>query len=227
MEPVDFEERLVEATHVLQDGVEGLDDWVFATSLGAEDMVVLDLIRKHRPTVSVFMLDTGRLHEETYTFLSDVEAYYGIRIDVVSPATASLETLIARDGINGFYQSVEARQACCAVRKVEGLARMLAGKPGWITGQRRTQSVTRDQLATVHWDSRFGLWKRNPLASWNRHHVWHYLTIHAVPTHPLHAIQMPSIGCAPCTRSITAGEDERAGRWWWEAPASKECGLHR
>lgn len=227
MEPVEFEQRLIQTETWLYDATRHCERLVVATSLGAEDMVVFDLVQKHRLQIPAWMLDTGRLHPETYAFLAQVEAHYGTRIHVATPDQSALEALVQRDGINGFYASVDARKACCDVRKVQRLTAILAGQDGWLTGQRRAQSVTRDRLEPMHWDTRFELWKFNPLVEWSRQDVWHYLTTHQIPTHPLHAQQMPSIGCAPCTRPITAGEDERAGRWWWEAPAYKECGLNR
>lgn len=198
-----------------------------ASSLGAEDMVLTDLIARHAPSIDLFVLDTGRLHEETYALIARVEAHYGLRLQLFAPQAEDVEAFVARHGINGFYDSLEARLACCDARKVRPLARALAGKRAWITGMRREQSPTRSDLPQEQWDEAHGLAKFNPLADWSAREVWAYLRRHAVPFHPLHERFYPSIGCAPCTRAVAVGEDPRAGRWWWERPEHKECGLHR
>lgn len=198
-----------------------------ASSLGAEDMVLTDLIARHAPSIDLFVLDTGRLHEETYALIARVEAHYGLRLQLFAPQAEDVEAFVARHGINGFYDSLEARLACCDARKVRPLARALAGKRAWITGMRREQSPTRSDLPQQQWDEVHGLAKFNPLADWSARDVWAYLRHHGVPFHPLHERFYPSIGCAPCTRAVAVGEDPRAGRWWWERPEHKECGLHR
>jgi phosphoadenosine phosphosulfate reductase len=199
---------------------------VFSTSFGAEDMVVLDLIRRHGLAIGIFTLDTGRLPEETYKLMQAVEETYGRCFDTFYPDTAAVQRLVAENGINGFYRSVDARKACCAVRKVEPLARALNGKRAWVTGLRAQQAVTRAGLAPRARDESFGLEKFSPLADWSEDEVWSYIREQEVPYNALHDRFYPSIGCAPCTRAIAAGEDVRAGRWWWENPESKECGLH-
>lgn len=199
----------------------------FASSLSAEDMVLFDLIARQQLPIRVFTLDTGRLPAETYTLLSDIEARYpNLPIEVRFPRHEAVEALVARDGINGFYQSVDARKACCAVRKVEVLDRALAGARAWITGMRAQQSATRSNLPLQEYDAAHQAEKFSPLTDWTEKEVWAYIRLHGVPYNQLHDRFFPSIGCAPCTRAISPGEDIRAGRWWWENPESKECGLH-
>lgn len=198
----------------------------FSTSFGAEDMVLLDLIRRHDLPISIFTLDTGRLPAETYRLMQQVEEEYGSCVTVFFPDAQAVQRLVAADGINGFYGSVDKRKACCAVRKTEPLGRALAGKRAWVTGLRAAQSVTRAQLAAREHDAAFGIEKFNPLHDWSEADVWAHIRAHDVPYNELHDRFYPSIGCAPCTRAITPGEDIRAGRWWWELPESKECGLH-
>ncbi len=198
----------------------------FSSSFGAEDMVVLDLIRRHDRPIAVFTLDTGRLPEETYRLMQNVEARYGKCVEVFFPDADDVQHLVARNGINGFYESVDKRKACCAVRKLEPLARALQGKRAWVTGLRAQQSVTRSELAPREHDAERGLEKFNPLHDWSEADVWNYIRANDVPYNELHDRFYPSIGCAPCTRAVTPGEDLRAGRWWWELPDSKECGLH-
>lgn len=197
-----------------------------ANSLGAEDMVLTDLIARHAPGIEVFTLDTGRLNEETYALLQQVADHYELRLRVFAPRAEPLERFVAEEGVNAFYRSVELRKRCCEIRKVEPLRRALAGKRAWITGMRRAQSVTRRDLPVQERDSSFGLEKFNPLAEWSEREVWAYIRRYAVPYNALHDQGYPSIGCAPCTRALSPGEDIRAGRWWWEDADTKECGLH-
>jgi phosphoadenosine phosphosulfate reductase len=199
---------------------------VFSTSFGAEDMVVLDLIRRHGLAIGMFTLDTGRLPEETYTLMHEVEARYGRCVEVLFPDAGAVQALVARNGINGFRDSVEKRKACCAVRKLEPLGRGLAGKRAWVTGLRAQQSASRAQLAPRETDAERGVEKFNPLHDWTEAQVWDYLRGRGVPYNALHDRFYPSIGCAPCTRAVAVGEDLRAGRWWWEQAGAKECGLH-
>jgi phosphoadenosine phosphosulfate reductase len=198
----------------------------FASSLGAEDMVLTDLIFRDALRIEVFTLDTGRLHNETYALLEAIAARYGTRLRVVFPRSDAVEDYVSNYGINGFYSSVELRKACCYIRKVEPLRRALAGKKAWITGLRREQSAARQQVEIEYFDADNGLLKFNPLADWSHAEVWDYIRGHAVPYNALHDRGFPSIGCAPCTRAVAAGEDIRAGRWWWEQGTSQECGLH-
>jgi len=199
----------------------------FACSFSAEDIVALDLLLRADPAASVFLLDTGRLPQETYDAIDCCREHYGRGFTVFAPQTAALQELLTAEGANSFYRSREARQACCRVRKVEPLARALAGKAAWLTGLRREQSVTRAELPMVEIDDAHGgMLKINPLADWREQQVWDYLREHKLPYNALHDRGFPSIGCAPCTRAVAPGEDPRAGRWWWEAPEHKECGLH-
>jgi phosphoadenosine phosphosulfate reductase len=199
----------------------------FANSFGAEDMVLTDLIAKHAPTIGIFSLDTGRLPEETYKLMQEVrQRYSNIAITAYFPEASAVEEYIHDHGPNAFYDSVELRKRCCNIRKVEPLKRALAGKKAWITGLRREQAPTRKDLSNSEWDADNGLQKFNPLIEWTNSDVWNYIRHFEVPYNALHDKHYPSIGCAPCTRAITVGEDIRAGRWWWENPESKECGLH-
>jgi phosphoadenosine phosphosulfate reductase len=198
-----------------------------ASSLGAEDMVLIDLIGRHELPIRVFTLDTGRLHEETYALIDRVREHYGLPVTVHAPDASALEAFVETNGVNAFYRSVELRKGCCAVRKTAPLARALAGMRAWITGLRRAQSVTRSDAALEEFDAVHSLPKFNPLVDWSDDDVWAYLRGHGVPYNPLHDRGFPSIGCAPCTRAIEPGEDIRAGRWWWEHTDHKECGLHR
>jgi phosphoadenosine phosphosulfate reductase len=198
-----------------------------ASSLGAEDMVLTDLIAKHALPIAIFTLDTGRLPEETYLLIDRVREHYGLPVEVHYPDARALETYTRVHGVNAFYRSSELRERCCAIRKSAPLTRALAQRSAWITGQRRAQSVTRRKLALEEFDVEHSLPKFNPLVDWTDAEVWDYVRAHDVPTNPLHARGYPSIGCSPCTRPIEPGEDIRAGRWWWELPEHRECGLHR
>lgn len=195
---------------------------------GAEDVAVLDMmVRVDKARTRVFTLDTGRLNPETYHLVDMVQQKYGIPVQVLFPDAGAVEKLVAEKGVNLFYRSLENRKECCSVRKVEPLSRKLRTLDGWITGLRRSQSVTRGRLAKVELDPvHDGIVKLNPLCDWTTPQVFDYLAANDVPVNPLHAQGYPSIGCAPCTRAVRPGEDERAGRWWWEDPATKECGLH-
>jgi phosphoadenosine phosphosulfate reductase len=200
---------------------------VLASSFGAEDMVVLDLIARDGLAIGIFTLDTGRLPRETHALIAEVRRRYGLEIENFSPWPDSVAAYVEQHGIDGFYEGVEQRKACCAVRKVEPLRRALAGKRGWVTGLRREQAETRAALAEAEHDAQRGLWKFNPLADWSSEEVWEYLRSNRVPYNALHDRGYPSIGCEPCTRAVKPGEHARAGRWWWEqAGARKECGLH-
>ncbi len=199
---------------------------VFASSLAAEDMVLTDLILRAKLPIKIFTLETGRLHKETLGMIDRVREVYGYEIEPYKPDAAAVEAYVSANGLNAFYDSVEMRKECCRIRKVEPLNRALAGNKAWITGQRRAQSATRTELAVQEDDAAHGMQKFNPLADWSEEDVWNYLRSNEVPYNPLHDKGYPSIGCEPCTRAIQPGEDIRAGRWWWENPESKECGLH-
>ena len=205
----------------------GFSPAVFASSFGAEDMVVLDLIARDGLGISTFTLDTGRLPRETHALIAKVRAAYGIDVAVFQPWPESVDAYVAEYGIDGFYDGIEPRKACCAVRKVEPLRRALAGKKAWITGLRREQADSRVSVQAVERDAAHRLWKFNPLVDWTEAHVWDYLRENRVPWNALHDRGYPSIGCEPCTRAVKPGEHARAGRWWWEQDgAKKECGLH-
>jgi len=198
----------------------------FANSLGAEDMVLTDLIVKAGLPIEIFSLDTGRLKAETYDLMAAVDSHYGLKLKVYFPQADEVESYVRNHGINAFYDSVTLRKACCHARKVAPLRRALAGKRAWITGLRAQQAATRDGLPLREYDVGNGLEKFNPLAEWSEKDIWTYIKQNSVPYNALHEKFYPSIGCAPCTRAISPGEDIRAGRWWWENPESKECGLH-
>jgi len=198
---------------------------VQATSLGAEDMVVTDLIARHRLPIAIATLDTGALHAETVQLIDTITQRYGLLVQVFRPAEAAVVQFLRQHGPEAMYQSLELRKACCGLRKMEPLSRMLAGRGAWITGLRREQSNARGEVPIEDHDDA-GRLKLNPLADWTWNDVWHYIATHQVPYNPLHDQFMPSIGCAPCTRAIAVGEDFRAGRWWWESESAKECGLH-
>lgn len=204
-------------------------DLVIAFS-GADDVALIDMAVKNQLPFSVVTVDTGRLHPETYTFIERVRTHYGVDIAVTTPDSVPLEALVRRKGLFSFYQ--DGHDECCGIRKVDPLRRHLASFRAWATGQRRDQSAaTRAQLAVIEDDPVFSgvagpLVKLNPLASWTHDDLWAYLDEHKVPVSPLHQRGFVSIGCAPCTRPVTAGQDEREGRWWWESADKKECGLH-
>lgn len=219
--------RIDEAVALLQRIERDHAPAALASSFGAEDMVLTDLIHRHAPGIDVFTLDTGRLNAETYALHQQIREHYGFTVETYFPRPEDVEDVVTRYGINGFYNSVEARQACCGARKVKPLARALAGRAAWLTGMRRKQSVTRADLAIQEDDPVHGATKFNPLAEWSEQEVWQYIRAYRVPYNALHDHGYPSIGCAPCTRAIAVGEDIRAGRWWWEQPELKECGLHR
>jgi phosphoadenosine phosphosulfate reductase len=197
-----------------------------ASSLSAEDMVLTDIILSGEIPITIFTLETGRLHEETVAMIGKISERYGHDIEVYRPDAAAVDAYVAAHGLNAFYESLDLRKQCCAIRKVAPLNRALADKGGWITGQRRDQGVTRIHLPEEEHDDARGIPKFNPLADWSWEDVLAYVEAQNVPINPLHARGYPSIGCEPCTRAIRPGEDPRAGRWWWEQSDSKECGLH-
>lgn len=202
-------------------------DVILACSFGAEDVVLIDLLAKVDPRARVFYLDTARLHQETYDVIDRCREKYGMEFEAYHPETAAVENLLRLKGPNSMYVSIENRKECCDIRKVEPLRRALSDKKAWITGLRRSQAVTRASLPKVEIDETHGgIFKINPLAEWSEEDVWTYIRTHGVPYSVLHDRGFPSIGCAPCTRAIAPGEDVRAGRWWWENPEQKECGLH-
>jgi len=197
-----------------------------SSSLGAEDQVLTDLMLKIDKDANIFTLDTGRLHPETYDVMDATNLKYAVKINVLFPLNEEVEKLYSTQGINGHFESIENRKRCCGIRKIEPLKRALKPLKIWFTGLRASQSVTRVDMPVVEWDENFEVIKVNPLINWNEDDVWDYIKSNNVPYNKLHDQGYPSIGCAPCTRAIKAGEDIRAGRWWWENPEHKECGLH-
>jgi phosphoadenosine phosphosulfate reductase len=202
------------------------DRVTFSTSLGLEDQAILHAIASKAPDFDVFILDTGRHFPETLDTVDASELRYGLKIRLVAPDATETEALVARDGVLGFRQSIEARKACCEVRKVRPLNKALKGAAGWITGLRRSQSGGRADTPFAAWDGEHNLIKLNPIADWTLEALEAYIAKHDVPVNALHARGFPSIGCQPCTRAVRPGEDIRAGRWWWENEDGKECGLH-
>ena len=198
----------------------------FSTSLGLEDQAVFHAIHVSGVNVDIFTLDTGRHFPETLDTIEASVQRYGLPIRVIAPDASDLEALVKRDGINGFRASVDARKACCDVRKVQPLRRALVGALGWITGLRRGQAAGRQDVPFAAYDHDFGLLKFNPIADWSLAELESYIAKHDIPVNALHARGFPSIGCQPCTRAIAPDEDIRAGRWWWENLDGKECGLH-
>jgi phosphoadenosine phosphosulfate reductase len=222
----ELDHKVEQVRTVLAAAVGDFSPVVFANSLGAEDMVLTDIIARQGFDIGMFSLDTGRLPQDTCELMQAVRNHYALPLQVYFPDSALVEEYVAQHGINGFYDSIGNRKSCCFVRKVEPLRRALAGKGAWVTGMRRDQAVTRGKLEVSAWDADNGLQKFNPLLDWSHKDVWAYIRQHDVPYNKLHDQFYPSLGCAPCTRSITPGEDIRSGRWWWENPENKECGLH-
>ena len=221
-----FDERVAHALAVLQSAaVDHAGAILQATSLGAEDMVVTDLIARHGLPIAIGTLETGQLHAETSALISTIGQHYGLAVEVYRPQAEAVLQFVKTNGDEAMVRSLDLRKACCGIRKMEPLGRMLANRTAWVTGLRREQSNARGEVP-FHDRDDAGRTKLNPLADWSWADVWHYIQLHAVPYNPLHDQFMPSIGCAPCTRAIAVGEDFRSGRWWWEDEAAKECGLH-
>ncbi len=218
--------KSAEVLALLIHAVTELKNITFANSFGAEDMVLTDIILKNKLDISIFSLDTGRLPVETYDLIAETEAHYSTKLNIYFPQAQTVEFYVKTNGINAFYESIELRKSCCHMRKVEPLQRALKGNAAWITGMRAAQATTRASLPEREFDEGNKLEKFNPLSDWTEQEVWAYINLHSVPYNKLHDQFYPSIGCAPCTRAIAIGEDVRAGRWWWENPDSKECGLH-
>ncbi|HXU93040.1 MAG TPA: phosphoadenylyl-sulfate reductase [Gallionella sp.] len=221
-----LQQKIEQTVAVLRQAAQDFAPVAFANSLGAEDMVLTDLIAKNGLNIEMFSLDTGRLPQETYDLMQEMRKRYSVPLKIYFPDSVLVEEYAAQYGVNAFYDSVELRKSCCHIRKVEPLKRALAGKKAWITGMRRDQAVTRGGLEVSSFDADHGMQKFNPLLDWTNAEVWEYIKANDVPYNKLHDRFYPSIGCAPCTRSVTPGEDIRSGRWWWENPENKECGLH-
>lgn len=221
-----FDTRVAQALALLRDAAATHPGSIVqATSLGAEDMVVTDLIARHQLPVALATLDTGKLHAATLALIPRIEAHYGVAVQVFRPEGSAVIRFVREHGERAMFDSVALRKACCAVRKLEPLERLLAGRSAWVTGLRREQSGHRAVVPFTETGAD-GRAKVNPLADWSWADVWHYIATRGVPYNPLHDQFFPSIGCEPCTRAIALGEDFRAGRWWWEQDGAKECGLH-
>ena len=228
MNQADFAALVAATRETLQRVADQFAPAVFASSLAAEDMVLTDMILRDKlqDKIGIFTLETGRLHAETLSVLDRIKETYDYDVELYRPQPEAVDAYVKQNGLNAFYESVDMRKECCRIRKVEPLNRALAGKHAWVTGQRRAQSTTRAALDVQEQDDAHAMTKFNPLADWSEEDVWHYIRSNGVPYNPLHDKGFPSIGCEPCTRAIQPGEDVRAGRWWWENPESKECGLH-
>ncbi len=198
-----------------------------STSLGIEDQVLTEIVASVDKNAKVFTLDTGRLFPETYDLIDRTSKKYGITIDVYFPKSDKVEEIVKNYGINLFYDSIGNRKLCCRIRKTEPLSRAMKGLNGWITGLRKDQSVTRTDMKIIEWDEDHKMIKINPLINWTEQDVKDYIEVKNIPVNPLHNKGFASIGCQPCTRAIESNEDVRAGRWWWEDPDTKECGLHK
>jgi phosphoadenosine phosphosulfate reductase len=223
---LELESHAAAVRELLAEAVRRYGRVVYANSLGAEAMVLMDIICTHVPEIDIVSIDTGRLHEETHELLERLQQRYHGRIRLIYPDAQDLETLVRRQGTNGFFASPAARFACCHARKVVPFERVVAGYSAWVTGVRREQSQARALGAPLEWDAQHGLMKLSPLLEWTSEQVWCYIRARGLPYNRLHDRSYPSIGCAPCTRAVLPGEDGRAGRWWWEHPESRECGLH-
>ncbi len=221
----DFQSMLPEdmIAHVLK---EHPGKVVFSTSLSAEDQIVTHMLTRHTNSPLIFTLDTGRLFYETYDLIDKTNKHFGINIRIMFPDQSQVEQMGNELGINLFYDSITNRKLCCNIRKIQPLKRALAGNDVWITGLRSEQSPTRNNLHFAEWDDSNMIIKLNPILTWSEAQVWDYIQVHGIPYNPLHDKGYPSLGCRPCTRAVKPGEDVRAGRWWWEKPETKECGLH-
>lgn len=222
----ELQEKIDQVVAILKETISDFAPVTFANSLGAEDMVLTDIIERFQLDIDMFSLDTGRLPQETYDLMQIVRNKYKKPLRILFPNVKQVESYVAEHGVNGFYESIELRKACCHMRKVEPLRRALQGKRAWVTGIRHEQAATRIGLKVSAYDMDNRMQKVNPLLEWSNAEVWQYLKHYEVPYNALHDKFYPSIGCAPCTRAVTPGEDIRSGRWWWEAPETKECGLH-
>ncbi len=220
------EKKIESLVDFLKDIERDYEPSALASSFSIEDMVLTDAIVRHAPGINIFTLDTGRLPAETYVLMQKTHEKYGGVVDVYAPDCGVLAEYVQAHGPNAFYDSVEQRKECCRIRKLEPLNRALNGRAAWITGLRREQSVTRTDTQHKEWDEAHGMYKFNPLLDWTEQETWAYIRRYDVPFNELHEKGYPSIGCAPCTRAVAEGEDIRAGRWWWENPETKECGLH-
>jgi phosphoadenosine phosphosulfate reductase len=219
-------ERASDSISQLQSAVAEFKNVCYANSLGSESIVLTDLIWNAVPTIEIFSIDTGRLYPETYDLIERLQQRYGRQLRMYYPNATDLEGWVGKHGINGFRHGLDERRGCCHTRKVEPFRRAVSGRAAWVTGIRRGQSASRAMAAPVEWDGEYGLHKVSPLLEWSENEVWEYIRKKRLPYNVLHDSGFPSIGCAPCTRAVQPGEDERSGRWWWERNDSRECGLH-
>ena len=219
-------ERAEDSISQLRSAVAEYKNVCYANSLGSESIVLTDLIWGSVPEIDIFSIDTGRLYPETYDLIERVQQRYGRALTIYYPKTSELESWVGENGINGFRDGLEQRRGCCVVRKVEPFRRAVSGRGAWVTGIRRGQSASRALASPVEWDGEYGLYKVSPLLEWSENEIWEYIRKKRLPYNALHDRGFPSIGCAPCTRAVQPGEDERSGRWWWERSDSRECGLH-
>ena len=224
----EFAQKLARSLALIQSAAAEYSPLTQASSLGAEDMAITHLMHEaglfKQASASIFMLDTGMLHEETVALVKRIEARYPVKVDVYHPNAEAASAFVEENGPQAMYKSLALRKACCHLRKMEPLERALAGKKGWLTGLRREQSAARAEVHDIEQQPERA--KVNPLVEWTQGDIWHYISVNAIPYNPLHDQFFPSIGCAPCTRAVTLGEDFRSGRWWWENESAKECGLH-
>jgi phosphoadenosine phosphosulfate reductase len=218
-------EKISESVALLQQALRQYRRVTYASSLGVEASVLIDLIFEHAPQIDVFTVDTGRLPEPTLELLERISQHYGRSIRLVFPQAPAVQDFVASHGINGFYRGLEQRLGCCEIRKLEPFKRAIAGYNAWVTGVRHEQSAARAGTKPIEWDERYRLQKISPLLQWTQEEIWAYVRERKLPYNPMHDQGYASIGCAPCTRAVAAGEDSRAGRWWWESPESRECGL--
>jgi phosphoadenosine phosphosulfate reductase len=228
--PKALRERAEASVAQLRSAVTEFKNTCYANSLGSESIVLTDLIWGQapdiEPAIEIFSIDTGRLYPETYDLIERVQQRYGRALRIYYPDAAKIEGWVAEHGINGFRHGLEQRRGCCGIRKVEPFRRAIAGRGAWVTGIRRGQSPSRALAAPVEWDAEYGLHKISPLLDWTEKEIWEYIRKKKLPYNSLHDSGFPSIGCAPCTRAVQPGDDERSGRWWWERSDSRECGLH-
>jgi phosphoadenosine phosphosulfate reductase len=224
--PETLRQRAEQCIRTLEEAVAEFKNVCYANSLGAESVVLTDLIWTAVPDIEIFSVDTGRLFPETYELIERLQRRYDRRLRIYYPQNEPLETWVRDHGINGFRDGLDQRRGCCAVRKIEPFRRAVAGRGAWVTGIRRGQSASRALAAAVEWDGEYGLHRLSPLLDWSEQDIWDYIRKKRLPYNTLHDTGFPSIGCAPCTRAVRPGGDERSGRWWWERADSRECGLH-
>lgn len=225
-QPKGLRERAEASIALLRTAAAEYKNVCYANSLGAESVVLTDLIWGSVPEIEIFSVDTGRLFPETYDLIDRLQHHYGRTLRMYYPNAENLEDWVGANGINGFRDGIEQRRGCCVVRKVEPFRRAVTGRGAWVTGIRRGQSASRAMASPVEWDGEYGLHKVSPLLDWSEAQIWEYIRKKRLPYNRLHDSGFPSIGCAPCTRAVESGEDARAGRWWWERGDSRECGLH-